>query len=110
MFKPEGHDPYNWGGALHKSDTSHQAAQSIKPRRTALQDHVEFSVKYGLFPPGATCDEIERATGLSHQTASARLRELVLNGRIEDSGERRKTRSGRLATVWRVKAAPDSVA
>jgi len=49
---------------------------------------------------GATDDEIEKALGLRHQTVSARRRELVLDGKVSASGEERKTRSGRLATVW----------
>lgn len=51
---------------------------------------------------GATCDEIEHLLALSHQTTSARCRRLAVLGRIVDSGERRKTRSGRNAVVWRV--------
>lgn len=47
-----------------------------------------------------TCDEIEMITGLSHQTASARVNDLKKAYRIHDSGERRKTRSNRNATVW----------
>jgi hypothetical protein len=46
---------------------------------------------------------IEEATGLSHQTVSARLRGLVLREQIEDSGEKARTRSGRWAVVWRAK-------
>lgn len=49
---------------------------------------------------GATCDEIEVALGLRHQTASARIRELVEAGKLVDSDERRPTRSGRDAVVW----------
>jgi predicted transcriptional regulator len=49
---------------------------------------------------GGTCDELEQAMGLSHQTCSARLRELNMKNRIYDSGKRRKTRSGRDAIVW----------
>lgn len=37
---------------------------------------------------------------MRHQTASARVRELVLAGLIEDTGKRRKTRSGRGARVY----------
>lgn len=48
-----------------------------------------------------TCDAVEIATGLSHQTVSARLRGLVLREQIEDSGQKARTRSGRLAVVWR---------
>ena len=51
-------------------------------------------------PKGATCDEIEVALSLSHQTASARVRDLFKAGSIRDSGLRRNTRTGRKATVW----------
>jgi N6-adenosine-specific RNA methylase IME4 len=37
---------------------------------------------------------------MQHQTASARIRELVIDGRLIDSGERRLTRSNRRAAVW----------
>ena len=49
---------------------------------------------------GATCDEIEEALDMRHQTASPRVRELVLMGAIEDSGHRRRTRSGSTARVY----------
>jgi N6-adenosine-specific RNA methylase IME4 len=49
---------------------------------------------------GATCDEVEVALDLRHQTASARVNELLNDGLISDSGLRRHTRSGRAATVW----------
>lgn len=48
---------------------------------------------------GATCDEVERATGLSHQTCSARCSELKALGRVVDSGMRRPTRSLKMASV-----------
>lgn len=51
-------------------------------------------------PRGVTCDELERATELPHQTASAYLRELVRLGAIKDSGARRATRTGRAARVY----------
>ena len=51
-------------------------------------------------PKGATCDEIEVALSLSHQTASARVRDLFKAGSIRDSGIRRNTRTGRKAAVW----------
>jgi len=47
-----------------------------------------------------TCDELECMTGLPHQTASARIRELFQRGMVQDSGEKRQTRSGRNAIVW----------
>lgn len=49
---------------------------------------------------GATADEVERALVLPHQSASARLSEMLRDGAIHDSGRRRKTRQGRAARVY----------
>lgn len=51
---------------------------------------------------GLTCDEVEVITGLSHQTCSARFRDLAkgTNPLIIPSGEKRPTRTGRRAMVW----------
>ncbi len=51
---------------------------------------------------GATSDEIEQATGLSHQTVSARVTEAKADGTLIPIGKR-KTRSGRNAAVLVVK-------
>ena len=50
---------------------------------------------------GCTCDEVETLLQFSHQTASARIRDLSKGGLLVDSGLRRKTRTGRSATVWK---------
>jgi len=50
---------------------------------------------------GATCDELERALGIAHQTASARCSELLASGQVARTG-RRKTRTGRSAWVLTV--------
>ena len=99
-------------GYVASSDTSQAAATSIEPiagtlrtcgarwatpvlcRRQVLEA-IRASGAHGM-----TDDEAEQALGLRHQTASARRRELVLSGHVADTGERRQTRSGRLATVW----------
>lgn len=80
-------------------DTSKEAAQRIEPETSVLRRRIlgELQVR-GTF--GATCDELEQAMDLSHQTASARIREMNLKGSIVDSGNRRKTRTGRNAIVW----------
>jgi len=96
------HDPYNYGGALLKGDTSHQAALSIAPHRSRLQAVVLDALRL-YRAEGLTDDQIEGVTGLSHQTASARRRELVLSGAVYDSGLRRRTKSGRSAAVWRAR-------
>ena len=83
------------------SDTSKAAAESMRKSagsiRLLILSHLTI-----MRDVGATCDQIERALGLRHQTASARLRELAMQRRIVDSGERRIASSGRKAAVWRV--------
>lgn len=49
---------------------------------------------------GRTSDELENQLGLSHQTCSPRVSELVRRGLIKDSKLRRVTQAGRPATVW----------
>ncbi len=83
-------------------DTSVSAAEAMKPKAAAIRLRLlaELQLRGGT---GATCDELEQAFGMSHQTVSARLREMNLKGTILDSGARRKTRSGRAAIVWHAK-------
>jgi hypothetical protein len=47
----------------------------------------------------ATCDEVEIALGMNHQTCSARFSELKMTGRIVKT-TRRPTRTGCLAQAW----------
>lgn len=78
-------------------DTSRDAARSIKDDANTIRANVRMLIAQST---GLTCDEVEMKTGLSHQTASARIRELALLGDIKDSAQRRPTRSGRKAIVW----------
>jgi predicted Rossmann fold nucleotide-binding protein DprA/Smf involved in DNA uptake len=48
---------------------------------------------------GLTCDQIEEALGMSHQSASARITALVDDGRVVRTPRTRKTRSGHKASV-----------
>ncbi len=77
-------------------DTSKDAAKSIIGSATSLR-RVVYDVIKCL--GGCTDEEIEVETGLTGSTVRPRRRELVLSGAIVDSGERRKTRSGRTAAV-----------
>lgn len=87
-------------GHVAGSDTSEAAAASMNASAAGYRERV-----FAMFALGNwTCDALEERMNLSHQTVSARIRELVLAGRLTDSGERRKTRSGRKAAVWMVKA------
>lgn len=83
------------------SDTSHEAAVAALPRINETHERILRMIA-DRADLGATCDEIEAAGHYLHTTASARIRELVLLGRLYDTGERRKTRSGCRARVYRV--------
>lgn len=52
--------------------------------------------------PTWTDDELIVALGMSHQSVGPRRGELVGGGWLTDSGERRLTRAGLMATVWRL--------
>jgi len=83
------------------SDTSRKAAREMKGKGPVLRVKV-YRYLQSRGPAGATDDEIEAALEMRHQTVSARRRELVQRGLAQDSGQRRKTSSGRTATVWTV--------
>jgi predicted ArsR family transcriptional regulator len=79
-------------------DTSEEAAESMVGSAAAIRARVfQFVVAHD----GATCDEVEVALKLKHQTASARLWELEGRGLLVKTMERRLTRSGRSARVYR---------
>lgn len=81
------------------SDTSKSAADSMMKIAPAQKAQV-YDLIYITGEDGMTDDELEFALGAKHQTISARRRDLVIEGRVKDSGNRRKTRSDRWATVW----------
>jgi len=90
---------YDFGGEpahAKGSKTSREAAQSLTSIISDLTKTVyEFIVSSG----GATCDEIEVGLEMRHQTASSRTWDLERKGYIEESDEKRLTRSGRRARV-----------
>jgi hypothetical protein len=87
------------------SPPSRGAAVQIEEGTAAMREAI-FELVFQQGDRGLTCDEIEVHLGMKHQTASARIRELVQLGRLTDSGRVRPTRSvtktGRpfYATVW----------
>ena len=89
--------PYARGSATSKAAAASMKHPSVSLRARVLQ-HIR---NCGVI--GATCDEIEGALDLSHQTASARVYDLRKADAIEDKGLRRDTKSGRKAVVWVVK-------
>ena len=82
------------------SETSRKAAISMHHETPSLRVKV-----YGLLLTfgGMTAEEIQTAMNTSGSTIRPRIWELRKEGRVVDSGETRPTRSGRQATIWRVK-------
>ena len=87
-----------------REGTSEEAADQIAPNTGTIRRMVLDAIEeHG----GMTCDEVEHFLELGHQTVSPRIWELQGNPKdkqvprlIRDSGERRKTSSGRRAIVW----------
>lgn len=91
-------EPHNYGppAQIH-SDTSVAAAQSVRGKTEALRRRVLAC----LMANGPLTDEqIQRFSELPASTERPRRVELVRDGRVRDSGERRATASGRSAVVW----------
>jgi hypothetical protein len=80
-------------------DTSKAASESLDSHVDGLRRRVLEYIARRV--DGATYDEVVVDLALTPQSVSGRIRELVLLGKIEDSGERRKTRSLRNARVYR---------
>jgi hypothetical protein len=79
--------------------TSDLASTRIRGAAPALRDRVLAHID----SRGSGCstdEEGEAVLAMRHQTYSARRRELVMLGMVQDSGQRRPTTSGRPAAVW----------
>jgi predicted transcriptional regulator len=87
--------------ALQHGDTRMQAYAQIEKELPRLQQMVLYALRV-YRAHGLTAQETEGVTGLQQSTVSARLTELHSAGLIYDKGDRRKTRSGRNAVIWRV--------
>lgn len=79
-----------------RCDTSRAAYDSV--------DHVKvmdaiYETLDGI-PGGQTCDELEIALEMRHQTCSASITKLLYGKHLFDTGKRRPTRSGRAARVY----------
>lgn len=93
--KPKGHNDQ----ASYFSDTSQAAyEQAVDKIPEQARRVLAFLVRRPKY--GATFDEIEHRLRILHQSTGGIKRWLVDHKKITDSGLRRKTRSGRGATVW----------
>jgi hypothetical protein len=82
------------------ADTSAEAQRQARPSDRARMSRAIYDQVKHRGESGVTCHEIELILGLQHQSASARITELVRDGWIKDSGQRRYTRGNRKARVY----------
>lgn len=85
---------------MEYQETSRQAHESVKEHKPSIQQNILEMIKQN---GTMTCYEVEVTLNLKHQTASASITHLKKKMLIEDSGERRKTESGRNAIAWKVR-------
>lgn len=84
--------------AQRHSDTSVAAAEQIKESASTLRMRVYQYLQ--SVPNGSTDEEMQTGIPMPQNTQRPRRGELVATGLVIDSGKRRKTTSGRMATVW----------
>jgi hypothetical protein len=84
---------------VRHSDTSRAAAEAIEDRAPGKQARVLACLLLrGL--EGATDEEVQDLLRMSPNTERPRRIELVRMGLCRDAGRSRRTRAGRMATVW----------
>jgi hypothetical protein len=95
------HNPSPQPPAHHNAPkgTSELAAASVVKSVPELRRRVLDAIA-SAGAAGLTDEQGEVITGIRHQTYTPRRLELQRQGLIRDSGERRKTASGRNAAVW----------
>jgi hypothetical protein len=81
---------------------SRRAKNAWEPIDPSLNHtHIKILNLVGKRKRGMTCDQVEVTGEIIHQTASARITELVQKGYLIDTGNTRLTRSGHPARVLR---------
>lgn len=80
------------------SGTSKEAAEKMRPAASSDRARILkfLTGKLG----GMTDEEMQRALKLNPNTQRPRRIELVVAGKVRDSGKTRETASGRKATIW----------
>ncbi len=80
-------------------ETSRAAANSMRTAARGQRAQIlAFIEQRGSH--GATLDEVEMQLGIRIQSVCPAVNSLAKTGVVRDSGEKRKTRSGRDAIVW----------
>lgn len=101
--EPEVIQDYEVPKHVRDSDTSTAAALRVAPRYGSIQRRIlaYIEVREKTTKKGATCDEIEEALGMLHQSASGALVALEEKGWVYASEARRTNRQGNPAQVYR---------
>jgi hypothetical protein len=86
-------------GWVRGNQSSFDGAVAAAKTKVAKQSVIENLVN-NSGPRGLTCEEIEDKTGWLHQTVSARIRELIIEGRIAKAPFKRPSRAGVNVTVY----------
>lgn len=84
-----------------QQETSREAYESVLGELGNIQRAL---IKHLIDNGPATCDEVEVSLDMRHQTCSSGFTRLKDKGLINDSGERRLTRTRRRAIVWTLSA------
>ena len=82
-----------------KRDTSNGAAAKVRPS-TGTKRRTVYDAIMAIMSNGMTCVEVCEKTGMLVQSVTSAIHTLAQDGWLTDSGERRPTRTGVLATVW----------
>ena len=105
-YLPVAHMVWFWAGP--DAYTSAKAADSLRGVAAALRRQV-FELIAAAGETGLTDEEGQEALGMCGNTYRPRRWELEKAEMVKDSGQRRKTRSGRAAAVWVAQAAGGEV-
>ncbi len=79
-------------------ETAHAAAAVVD---TASLEWLVVNALVGLGGRG-TSEEVASRAGVDLQSITPRFRPLVRRGKVKDSGEKRKGKSGRRRIVWEI--------
>lgn len=90
--------PYPGQPGYKDGDTSRKAAASMESAAPLLQRRCLAALREA--PDGLTADQIAAWIGETILSVRPRVTELLRDGKIRDSGQRRKNDSGRSAKVW----------
>lgn len=86
-----------------ESSTSKDSAAKIKPHAKDVRGTVLFYYQmHDVLKAWFTADEVASGLGLSILTVRPRVTELYKQGKLVDTGHRRRNASGHWAKVWRL--------